>query len=50
MGKAVIRFGQAVKESKQLWWTMSRERSQEVQGTNKHATMLSSREHKKKMA
>jgi hypothetical protein len=30
---------------KQLWWTMLRERSQEVQGTNKHATMLASRKH-----
>jgi hypothetical protein len=38
----------AVRESKQLWWTMSRERSREVQGTNKHATMLPSRQHIKK--
>jgi hypothetical protein len=34
-------------QSKQLWWTMSRERSREVQGTNKYATMLASRQQSK---
>jgi hypothetical protein len=38
-------FSPAVRESKQLGWTLSPERSREVQGTNKHATMLPSRQH-----
>jgi hypothetical protein len=44
MQKAVVCFSPAVRESKQLWWAMSQERSREVQGTNKHATMLPSRQ------
>jgi hypothetical protein len=45
MQMGVVCFGPAVRESKQLWWTMSWERSREVLGTNKHATMLPSRQH-----
>jgi hypothetical protein len=47
MQKAVVCFSPAVRESKQLW-TIAQERSREVQGTNKHATMLPSRKHIKK--
>jgi hypothetical protein len=42
-GGSLFQFG--CQGIQQLWWTMSRERSREVQGTNKHATMLPSRQH-----
>jgi hypothetical protein len=32
-------------KSKQLLWTMSRDHSRELQGTNEHAAMLASRQH-----
>jgi hypothetical protein len=50
MKKAGICFSPDVRESKQLWWTMSWKRSEEVQHTNKHATMLASRKHTQKYA
>jgi hypothetical protein len=33
------------RKSKQLLWTMSRDHSREVHGTNEHTTMLASRKH-----
>jgi hypothetical protein len=37
---SVVCFSPAVRESKHLYWTVSRERCRKVQGTRKHATML----------
>jgi hypothetical protein len=47
MQKVVACFSSAVRAIQQLLWTMSCDHSQEVQGTNKHANMLASRQHMK---
>jgi hypothetical protein len=45
MQKAVACFGPAAWAIQLLWWTTSLDHSRELEGSNKHATMLASRQH-----